>query len=94
MLRLTLVAVAALLAGCASSGSMDMSGMSEAQLKAMVSDKNFTAICSTVTGMGGQGKFVYTNVDRSVVTNGAITVAPDCTVTMSNAPNPPKPTKE
>lgn len=65
--------------------------MSAEQLKALVADKNFSAVCSTVTGMGGQGKFVYVNVDRTVVTNGAIAVAPDCTVTMTNAPNPPKP---
>lgn len=77
------------LAGCASTGGgVDMSKMDAAQLKAMVSDKNFTAICTTITGVGGQGKFVYTNVDRSVVTNGTIAVAPDCTITMSNAPNP------
>ena len=81
-------AVLLLLGGCATSGGMDMSKLDAAQMKAMVADKNFTAICSTITGAGGQAKFVYTNVDRTVVSNGAIAVAPDCTVTMSNAPKP------
>jgi hypothetical protein len=80
-----------LLAGCATTGGPNISNMSPEQLKALVADKNFSAVCTTVTGMGGQAKFVYTNVDKSLVTNGSIAVAPDCTVTMSNAPNPPKP---
>lgn len=86
-----MIALSMLLAGCASSGGTNMS---PEQLAELVRDKNFSAVCSTVTGMGGQGKFVYVNVDKTVVTNGSITVAPDCTVTMANAPNPPKPPKE
>lgn len=85
-----IVAAVLLLSGCATNGGLDMQGMNADQIKALVADKNFSAVCSTITGMGGQAKFVYTNVDRSVVNNGTISVAPDCTVTMQNAPNPPK----
>jgi ABC-type Fe3+-hydroxamate transport system substrate-binding protein len=77
-----------LLAGCATQGGTNMS---PEQLAELVRDKNFSAVCSTVTGMGGQGKFVYVNIDKSVVTNGGIVVAPDCTMTMTNVPTPPKP---
>lgn len=86
--------VVVLLAGCANTGGVDMSKLDAAQLKAMVADKNFTAICTNIAGTGGAGKFVYVNIDKTVVTNGAISVTPDCTVTMSNAPNPPKAAKE
>ncbi len=86
-----LIAIAALLVtGCATTGGADMSKMDAAQLKAMVADKNFTAICTNITGTGGVGKFVYVNIDKTVVTNGAIAVDANCVVTMSNAPNPPK----
>jgi hypothetical protein len=86
-----LIAIAALLVtGCATTGGVDMKNLSDAQVKALVADKNFTAICTKLTGTGGQGNFVYVNIDKTVVTNGAISVNPDCTVTMSNAPNPPK----
>jgi hypothetical protein len=77
------------LSGCAT-GRVDMGEMSPEQLNALVANKNFSAVCTNVTGLGGQGKFVYVNVDRTVVTNGTIAVAPDCTITMSNAPKPPK----
>jgi hypothetical protein len=80
----------AFLGGCATTGGVDMSKLNGEQLKAMVADKNFTAICSNLAGTGGAGKFVYVNIDKTVVTNGAISVTPDCTVTMSNAPNPPR----
>ncbi len=92
-MRLLVVALAMLIPGCATTGGADLSKMDAAQLKAMVADKNFTAICTNIAGTGGAGKFVYVNIDKTVVTNGAISVNPDCTVTMSNAPNPPK-TKE
>ncbi len=46
-----LIAIAALLVtGCATTGGADMSKMDAAQLKAMVADKNFTAICTNITG--------------------------------------------
>ncbi len=77
-----------MLAGCASTGGTNMSAE---QLAELVRDKNFAAVCTKLTGAGGQGVFVYVNVDKSVVTNGAVSVTADCVVTMSNAPNPPKP---
>lgn len=82
-MRILILLLCVAISSCASFGGADMSAE---QLKALSSDKNFTAVCSTITGLGGQGKFVYTNVDRTVVVNGAITVAPDCSITMSNAP--------
>ena len=59
------------------------------QLKAMSADKNFTAFCTNIVGPAGAGKAVYANVDRTVVVNGSISVAPDCTITMSNEATPP-----
>jgi hypothetical protein len=75
-------AVLFLVSGCATTGGQDMT---PEQLKALVADKNFSAVCSTVTGLWGSGKFVYVNVDRTVVANGAISVDANCLVTMSNS---------
>lgn len=77
--------VLALTAGCA---SMSAPNMTAEQLRAAAADKNFAAACSTVTGVWGTGRVVYVNVDRTVVTNGAISVDPNCVVTMSNSPVP------
>ena len=68
------------LSACATSNSQ----MSAEQLKAIAADKNFSAVCSNITGVWGTGKFVYANVDRTVVVNGTISVDANCLVTMSN----------
>lgn len=78
----TLAVVALLLlAGCQTPGS---SQMTADQLKAIAADKNFSAACSNIVGPWGTGKFVFVNVDRSVVVNGTIAVDANCLVTMSN----------
>jgi ABC-type Fe3+-hydroxamate transport system substrate-binding protein len=82
-MKLTMVLLAVLLTGCATTGGQDMSAE---QLRAVAADKNFSAVCSTVTGLWGQGKFVFVNIDKSVVVNGAISVDANCLVTMSNGP--------
>jgi hypothetical protein len=71
-----------LLSGCASFAPP--SNLTADQLKAIASDKNFTAVCTNIVGPSGNGKFVYVNIDKSVVANGAITVDPNCVITMSN----------
>ena len=58
------------LTGCASIGNQ---GMSAEQLKAAAADKSFSAVCQTLTGVWGTEKFVYTNVDKGSVPNGADT---------------------
>ncbi len=73
------------LPGCTSLGAPNLTAD---QLNAMAKDKNFTAFCLTGAGPTGTGKAVYANVDKSVVVNGAITVAPDCSITMSNEATP------
>lgn len=75
------IAMLLLLTGCASTGSQQMSAE---QLKAVAADKNFSAVCSTIIGPWGTGKFVFVNVDRTVVVNGTIAVDANCLVTMSN----------
>lgn len=81
MLRVILMFVLLMLAGCSTMGNQQMSAD---QLKAAAADKNFSAVCSNVVGPWGTGKFVYVNVDRTVVANGAISVDANCLVTMSN----------
>lgn len=78
---LGIIVAAILLSGCATTAQQSMS---PEQLKALAADKNFSAVCSTVTGIHGTGKFVYVNVDRSVVNNGEIHVDNNCLVTMTN----------
>ena len=77
---LKLIAIILLLAGCTSMGNQNMS---PDQLKAVAADKNFSAVCSTITGVWGSGKFVYVNVDKTVVPNGTVSVTQDCIVSMS-----------
>jgi len=77
----------ALLSIIAITGCATQSQMSAEQLKALSMDKNFSAVCSTIIGPYGTGRFVYVNVDRSVVANGAISVDANCLITMSNESN-------
>src|SRR6266436_2538136 len=81
MQRLISVLFSVLISGCATPGQ---STMSADQLRALASDKNFSAVCSTIMGPWGTGKFVYVNVDKTVVVNGAISVDDKCLVTMTN----------
>ncbi len=71
-----------LLAGC--QNMPGQSQMTAEQLKAVAADKNFSAVCSNVQGAWGTGKFVYANVDKSVVINGTISVDSNCVITMTN----------
>ena len=80
-LRLGLIFIL-MLSGCAT-----QSQMSAEQLRALAMDKNFSAVCSTIIGPYGTGRFVYVNVDRAVVANGAISVDANCLITMSNESN-------
>jgi hypothetical protein len=81
-MKICIALMALLVAGCASTGVQNMSAE---QLKALAQDKNFSAVCSNVTGPWGMARFVYTNVDKGSVPNGAISVDANCVVTMSNA---------
>lgn len=73
-----------ILATIALSACASQSQMSADQLKAIAADKNFSAVCSNLMGPYGTGKFVYVNVDRSVVANGTIAVDANCNITMAN----------
>ena len=81
MKTLLLLSLLLLLPACA---SMQSPNMSADELKAVAADKNFSAVCSSVTGVWGTGKVVYVNVDKTVVPNGAVSVDANCLVTMSN----------
>ena len=81
-MKICIALAAILLAGCASTGVQNMTAE---QLKALAADKNFSAVCSNVTGPWGMARFVYTNVDKGSVPNGAISVDANCVVTMSNS---------
>ena len=84
-----LLVVVAALSGCA---SMSNPNMSPEQLKQIVADKNAFALCTTVTTMGGTGKVVSVNLDKTAIPNGSITVNADCvvTVTTEQTPHAPK----
>lgn len=76
------------LAGC---GTMaPQPNMNVDQLKAIVADKNASVACSTIMGPWGQGKIVLVNMDQRVISDGGVTVNPDCTVKIENV-IPPKP---
>jgi len=75
-----MLVVVAALSGCA---SMSNPNMSPEQLKQLVADKNAFALCTTVTTMGGTGKVVSVNLDKTAIPNGSITVNADCVVTIT-----------
>ena len=86
-MKTLILLTAVALMGCA--GMTTNTNMSPEQLKAIASDKNATAVCSTVAGMGGVGKVVVVNLDKSTITDGSITVDDNCKVTVTSS-TPPK----
>jgi len=84
------VAGVALLSGCA---AMQGPNMSAEQLAAMAKDSNANAVCTQITGAGGQGTIVILNVDKGSLSGGnggSATIKPNCEVTMEIVPKPPK----
>ena len=78
MFRSFALAVAgSLLAGCAA--------MSPESLAAQATDKNASVVCAVGTGPWGKVVSTYVNVDKSSVTNGAVSVDADCKVTVTTA---------
>lgn len=89
LVRPVVAAFALALAASFATGCASTQNMSAEQLRAVAADKNFSAVCSNVTGVYGMAKTVYVNVDRTVVVNGGISVDPNtCAITMTNAPVP------
>lgn len=80
--------VALFLVGCAS--FVPQPNMNADQLKALASDKNASAICSTILGPWGTGKLVVVNLDETRI-NGTVIVNPDCTITATTTVPPPIP---
>ncbi len=74
-------ALCLLLAGCA--GSIGIKDMSPEQIRAMVSDKSCTAVCSNVQTTFGTSKFVFLSCDKTVLTNGGMTVDANCLAAMN-----------
>ena len=80
-MKIALFATLLLLPGCAS--MMSPQTMSADQLKALVSDKNGTAVCTTVIGPWGTAKIVVVNLDEVNTVNGNVTVDDKCSVAIT-----------
>lgn len=70
-----------LLAGCATPGIKDMT---PEQIKALVSDKTCTAVCSNIQTTFGTSKFVFLSCDKSVIINGNTSVDANCVAAFQN----------
>lgn len=82
------VTLAVLVGGCATLPG-NPADMTAEQLKELVKDKNANVGCATVQ-TPYKGNVVYIVLDKSVVINGALTVASDCTITITNQASPKK----
>ena len=85
-MKIILVVTALLLSGCAS--MMSPQTMTADQLKALVSDKNGTAVCTTVLGPWGSAKIVVVNLDEVATVNGSVSVDDKCTVAITTTKAP------
>lgn len=86
-MRILLLCVLLMVTGCGTLAPQP--NMNVDQLKAIVADKNASVACSTIMGPWGQGKIVLVNMDQRVISDGGVTVNPDCTVKIENM-IPPK----
>lgn len=75
------IAIAFLLAGCASSYlPADPSKMTPEQLAAIAKDKGASASCAEVSTLTATTRFVYVLLDKGSIASGAVTVGANCSV--------------
>ena len=82
---LALVALLALVAGCATLPA-NPSEMTAEQLKEWVRDKNANIGCGVINSPYGRGVMVYVVLDKGIIINGMVTVDSECKVTIQNQP--------
>lgn len=87
-MKIFLLVLVGMVAGC--QAFVPQPNMNADQLKALASDKNASAICSTILGPWGTGKLVVVNLDETRI-NGTVVVNPDCTITATTTVPPPIP---
>ena len=81
-MKILIVMICALaLAGCAGLGQ---SNLSAEQLKELAKDKSIGVMTNEVAGIWGTLKNKVVTVDKSVLVDGSVTVAPDGSVTITN----------
>ncbi|MEO8101936.1 MAG: hypothetical protein ABI790_05385 [Betaproteobacteria bacterium] len=83
ILILCALALPLFLSGCAGLGQ---SNMSADQLKELAKDKSIGVMTNEVAGIWGTLKNKVVTVDKSVLVDGSVTVAPDGSVTITNKP--------
>ena len=84
-----LIAILAL-AGCTSMGGGGLAGMSAEQITASSKIKDASVACTKATTIYGTVVSLCVNLDKGVIAQGSVTVAPDCSsVTLTNAPAKP-----
>lgn len=75
---------AMLFAGCASPYlPADPAKMTPEQLKAIASDRNVSASCTTAGGPWGSGRTVYVQFDKGATPGGTVAVTQDCQVSFT-----------
>lgn len=75
-MKTVIVSACLLVAGC--TGSIGIKDMTPEQIKAMVSDKSCTAVCSNVQSGLVTSKFVFLSCDKATIINGSTTVDANC----------------
>lgn len=87
----TLIAAAALAAGCGTTVPADPQKMSPEQLQAWAKDRNATASCVTTDSLWAKVTTTWVVLDRGTISAGSVAVGADCSVTISATPAPARP---
>ena len=71
-------------------GGGGLAGMSAEQITASSKIKDASVACTRATTIYGSVTSLWVNLDKGVLAQGSVTVAPDCqSVTINNAPAKP-----
>lgn len=71
-----------ILSGCA---GVSPTNLTAEQLKALNSDKNITVICNSISTFTTDVLSMYAVIDKSIISNGDITIGSDCSVKLTNS---------
>lgn len=76
------------LTGCAGLSSIPFDKMSAEAIKEVAKIKDAGITCVSLGTPWGRQSAIFINVDRGVITSGAVTVDPDCKASVTNIPAP------
>lgn len=89
-MRTAIVALAAILCGCAGLPA-DPTHMTPEQLTALAKDRSASASCTLASTPWGPQRTIYVQLDKATIAAGGVTVTPDCQMSIQAEAAPPRP---